>query len=250
MNRVDPVAAAGFGAAAEVYERARPSYPAEAIEWLFERTGIGTGDTIVDLGAGTGKLTRLLVPSGARVVAVEPVHEMRALIGAGEAVDGTAEEIPLPDGSAALVTAAQAFHWFDLDHALPEIHRVLRPGGWLALVWNMRDLDDPVQRGVEELLAPLRGRPRRSATAGPLARAACGLTLFGDPETVEFRYEQLFTAGNLQDRVASTSFVAAMSEDERRPLLDQVRALVAGRAEPFPYPYVTEVSLARASIEG
>ena len=78
--RIDPVAAAGFGSAAEVYERARPSYPSEAIDWLFERTGAGPGDTIVDLGAGTGKLTRLLVPSGARVVAVEPIPEMRALI--------------------------------------------------------------------------------------------------------------------------------------------------------------------------
>ena len=91
-------------------------------------------------------------------IAVEPIPEMRALIGVVEAIDGTAEAIPLDDGSAALVTVAQAFHWFDLDRALPEIHRVLRPGGALALVWNMRDLEDPVQRGVEELLAPLRGR--------------------------------------------------------------------------------------------
>ena len=240
MTRIDPVAAAGFGSAAEVYERARPSYPPEAIDWLFARTGVGEGDTIVDLGAGTGKLTRLLAPRGARVIAVEPIPEMRALIGAAEAIDGTAEAIPLDDGSAALVTVAQAFHWFDLDRALPEIHRVLRPGGALALVWNMRDLEDPVQRGVEELLAPLRGRvtaQREGKWREPFAASP----LFGQPETAEFRHEQQFTVDDLVDRVSSTSFVAAMTEDERRPLLDQVRALADGRDEPFPFPYLTEV---------
>ena len=240
MNFIDPVAAAGFGSAAEVYERARPSYPPEAIDWLLMRTGVGEGDTIVDLGAGTGKLTRLLAPAGARVVAIEPVPEMRALIGVGEVMDGTAEAIPLDDGAAALVTVAQAFHWFDLDRALPEIHRVLRPGGRLVLVWNMRDLDDPVQRGVEDLLAPLRGRltaQREGKWRAPLAASP----LFGEPETAEFRYEQQFTGDDLVDRVASTSFVAAMADDERRPLLDQVRALAAGRPEPFPFPYLTEV---------
>jgi SAM-dependent methyltransferase len=165
---------------------------------------------------------------------------MRALIGVGEVMDGTAEAIPLDDGAAALVTVAQAFHWFDLDRALPEIHRVLRPGGRLALVWNMRDLDDPVQRGVEDLLAPLRGRltaQREGKWRAPLAASP----LFGEPETAEFRYEQQFTGDDLVDRVASTSFVAAMADDERRPLLDQVRALAAGRPEPFPFPYLTEV---------
>lgn len=242
MNWIDPIAAAGFGRAAEVYERARPSYPPEAIDWLFARTGVGEGDTIVDLGAGTGKLTRLLVLSGARVVAVEPIPEMRALIDVAEAIDGTAEAIPLDDGSAALVTVAQAFHWFDLDRALPEIHRVLRPGGVLALVWNMRDLDDPVQRGVEDLLAPLRGRmtaQREGKWRAPFAASP----LFEELETAEFRYEQQFTVEDLVDRVSSTSFVAAMSEDERGPLLDQVRALAAGRHEPFAFPYVTEVMI-------
>ena len=241
LTRIDPIAAAGFGSAAEVYERARPSYPREAIDWLFERTGVGPGDTIVDLGAGTGKLTRLLVPSGARVIAVEPIPEMRSLIDVAKAIDGTAEAIPLDDGSAALVTVAQAFHWFDLDRALPEIHRVLRPGAFLALVWNMRDLDDPVQRGVEELLAAHRGRRVVAQREGKWRAPFAASPLFGELETAVFRHEQQFTADDLVDRVASTSFVAAMDEGERRPLLEEVRALVAGDKEPFPFPYVTEV---------
>jgi SAM-dependent methyltransferase len=240
VSHVDPVAAAGFASAAQIYERARPSYPAEAVAWLVQRTGIGPGSTVLDVGAGTGKLTRLLVPTGARVVAVEPIAEMRALIEGAEAVDGTAEELPFGDCTADVVTVAQAFHWFDLERALPELHRVLRPGGHLALVWNMRDLDDPVQHGVEELLAPLRlevpaqqlGRWR-----GPLERTP----LFGAGEVAGFRYEQRFTADDLCERVASTSFVAAMAPVDRDALLVRVRALVHGLPEPFPFPYKTEV---------
>ena len=249
MTRIDPTAAAGFGSAAAVYERARPSYPPEASDWLVARTGVGLGDTIVDLAAGTGKLTRLLAPIGARLVAVEPVPEMRALIGVGDVLDGTAEAIPLADRSVDLVAVAQAFHWFDLDRALPEIHRVLRPGGALGLVWNMRDLDAPLQRGIEDLLAPLRGRlsaQREGRWRAPLAASP----LFGDAETAEFRYEQSVTREDVADRVASTSFVAAMGEEERQQVLQEVRALVGDRDEPFPFPYVTEVHVVRASIEG
>ncbi|MGZ4414860.1 MAG: class I SAM-dependent methyltransferase [Gaiellaceae bacterium] len=239
MSRVDPVAAAGFARGAEAYERARPSYPAEAIEWLAARTRMGSGRTVVDVGAGTGKLTRLLAGTGARVVAVEPVAEMRALIDGVEAVDGTAEELPFADGSADVLTVAQAFHWFDLERALPELHRVLRPGGSLALVWNMRDLTDPVQRGVEELLAPLRGvmAARHGRWRAPLAESP----LFEDGETREFGHRQLFTTDDLCDRVTSTSFVAAMAADDRGVLLTRVRELTHGLDEPFPFPYTTEV---------
>jgi SAM-dependent methyltransferase len=240
VRHVDPVAAAGFASAAEVYERARPSYPAEAVDWLVERTGLAPGRTVLDVGAGTGKLTRLLVPSGARVVAVEPIAEMRALIRGAETVDATAEELPFAAGAADVVTVAQAFHWFDHERALPELHRVLRPGGVLALVWTMRDLEDPVQRAVEDLLAPLRGETPLQHVGHwrePLERSP----LFGPGEVRQFAYEQRFTTGDLCDRVASTSFVAALSPAERESLLARVRGLTHGLAEPFPFPYLTEV---------
>jgi SAM-dependent methyltransferase len=242
VSSIDPTAAAGFGRAADVYERARPSYPAEAVDWLVSRTGLGPGRTVVDVGAGTGKLTRLLVGSGARVVAVEPVAEMRALIGEVEAVDGTAEELPFADGTVDVVTVAQAFHWFDHARALPELHRVLRPGGWLALVWNMRDLDDPLQRGVEDLLRPYRGDlvpQRQGAWRAPLAESK----LFGPEEAGFFRIEQQFTVQDLRDRVASTSFVAVLPEEQRAALLERVAALASSRDEPFSFPYETEVLL-------
>jgi SAM-dependent methyltransferase len=224
-----------------VYERARPSYPAEAVAWMARRTGLGRGKTVVDVGAGTGKLTRLLPATGARVVAVEPIPEMRALIPPTslEVLDGTAEALPLPDASADVVTVAQAFHWFDHERALPEFHRVLRPGGFLALFWNSRDLDDPLQNEVEELLAPHRdGVIGRQATwRAPLVRSR----LFGAGDEAVFPYEQWFSADALCERVLSTSFVAAMAPAEQEELLARVRALTVGLEAPFAFRYRSEV---------
>src|SRR5690349_24104856 len=123
-------ASTGFALSAAAYERGRPGYPPAALAWLSERLRLGSGRAVVDLAAGTGKLTRPLADTGAEVVAVEPVAEMRARIGpaAARAHDGTAEAMPLPDASADAVTVGQAFHWFDGPVALAEIHRVLRPG--------------------------------------------------------------------------------------------------------------------------
>src|SRR2546423_11287143 len=127
----------GF-AAADVYERGRPSYPAASIEKIVERLGLHPARTVLDLAAGTGKLTRLLVPSGANVIAVEPVLEMRTelerRVPGVAALGGTAERIPLNDDHVDAVTVGQAFHWFNADAALREIQRVLRPGGGLALI--------------------------------------------------------------------------------------------------------------------
>ena len=144
--------ASSFASVADAYERARPEYPDDAVRWLV---GDEPAD-VVDLGAGTGKLTRRLVALGHRVTAVEPLAEMlehlRLAAPEARAVTGSAEQIPLPDASADVVVSAQAFHWFDHQAALPEMARILRPGGRVALVWNTRDSREPWTAALSEAI--------------------------------------------------------------------------------------------------
>jgi SAM-dependent methyltransferase len=239
-GRVHEEAARGFARSADAYERARPEYPAEAVAWLAERTGLRPGRTVVDLAAGTGKLTRPLAATGARVIAVEPVPEMRARIGpeAARVLDGTAEAIPVPDADADLIAVGQAFHWFDGPAALAEIHRVLRPGGALALVWNRRPPDDPLHAAIDAIIGPYRGdTPAHSSGAWRAAFEATAL--FGPLEQRTFGHAQRMDAGALADRVGSTSFVAALPDAPRAEVLEAVRELAADG--PVALPYVCEV---------
>jgi SAM-dependent methyltransferase len=241
VSELHRAASEGYARSADAYERGRPDYPAAAVEFLAARLGLGPGRTVVDLAAGTGKLTRPLLATGAEVIAVEPVAEMRAAIpAAARALEGTAEAIPLADASADLVTVAQAFHWFDGDAALAEIHRVLRAGGTLALVWNRRRMDDPLNRAVEELIAPHRGHTSSFRTNA--WRAAFERTdLFGPLEEHTFPNEQSLDADGLVDRVASISFIARLGESERAEVLRVARALAGdGRVT---VPHDTEVQL-------
>jgi SAM-dependent methyltransferase len=236
--KVHPSVLQGFGSAAAVYEKARPSYPADAVAWLVERLELGPGRTVVDLAAGTGKLTRLLVPTGARVIAVEPVDGMRAQLEAAvpgaEAIAGYAEQIPLADDSADGVTAAQAFHWFANDEALAEIARLLRPGRLLGLIWNMRDERDGLQRRLTELVESLRG-DEATHTGQGWREVLEASPLFGPIDEAHFEFEQVLDAHGLADRVASISFVASASEDARRRLLEEVRALAGDATVRLPY---------------
>lgn len=236
-----PAASGGFARAAEAYERGRPGYPAAAVDFLAARLRLERGRTVVDLAAGTGKLTRPLLATGADVIAVEPVAEMRAALPAGvHVLDGTAEAIPLAAASADAVTVAQAFHWFDGDAALAEIHRVLRRGGALALVWNRRRMDDPLNQAVEELVAPYRGHTPALRTNA--WRAAFERTeLFGPLEAHAFPNEQSLDADGLADRVASISFIAALDDAERTHVLLAVRALAG--ADHVTIRHDTEVQL-------
>ena len=163
--RIHPWAEAGFSRDAAAYQRVPPSYPAAAIRYLVGRLGLGIGAVVVDLAAGTGKLGRLLTATGARVIAVEPVEAMREQIPPYEmeVIAGTAEAMPLPAAAADAVVVGQAFHWFDPNAALIEIHRVLRPRGGLAIVRNCRDLHDPVQRAFEEVIRRHRSHPSLEA---------------------------------------------------------------------------------------
>jgi ubiquinone/menaquinone biosynthesis C-methylase UbiE len=243
---VHDTARRGFAGAAEPYEEGRPTYPDEALRWLVTELRLGPGRTVVDLAAGTGKLTRLLTPTGATVIAVEPVDEMRDALGRttpeAEPRPGTAERTELPDSSADAVTVAQAFHWFDGPAALAEIHRILKPGGKLVVIYNVRDLDDPVQHAVDDLLAPYRG-DTPSHRSGHWRTALNETELFKPAAGREFPNVQTIDADDLVSRVASTSFIAELPDHERRRVLDRAREIGADRPDRFSLPYTTEIEL-------
>jgi SAM-dependent methyltransferase len=233
----------GFALAAEAYERGRPDYPAAAVAWLVERFDLRPGRTVVDLAAGTGKLTRVLVPSGAEVIAVEPIAEMRALIENARALEGTAEAIPLPDASVDAVTAGQAFHWFRAEEALAEIHRVLRPGGGVALVWNTRDERHALHAAASELIRPLEGGvPRRHKRDWSAVVDASGL--YTPCERTTFDLEQLVDEDGFVERFTSISFVAAAAPEARAEVETRLRALARDAGAPIRLPYVTELYVA------
>lgn len=248
-DTVHRLASVGFGAAADAYERARPDYPADAVAEITGRLDLRPGRVVLELGAGTGKMTRQLVPSGARVLAVEPVAAMRARLVAAapgaEVIDGTAEAIPLPAGSVDGAIAAQAFHWFDTVRALSELHRVIRPGGALVLAWNMRDETVPWVRRLGELLDAATGGEAPSYQHGWSGRVArCGL--FEPLTRVSFPHAQQLTVEGVIDRAASISTVAAAEPATRDALFAEIRALLgtdpetAGR-DIIELPYTTYV---------
>jgi ubiquinone/menaquinone biosynthesis C-methylase UbiE len=243
---VNEVAAKGFSSAADVYERARPGY-GPAVPWLCKRLGLRPGRSVLDLAAGTGKLTRDLAPSGAEVIAVEPLDEMRALlervVPGVRALGGTAEAIPLPDESVDAIVCAQAFHWFDPGPALAEIHRVLRPGGAVALVYNSRDLDDPVQKTIDKMLDPYRGAVARQWTHAH-DDVLENTPLFGPLESHSWRSEQPVGREELLEVVASRSYVASLDEDARNELLGRIREAFAGEPEPIVLRYDLDVLVA------
>ncbi len=219
MNADRADRAASFAAVADAYERSRPGYPGAAVRWLVGEQPLD----VVDLGAGTGKLTRSLVDLGHRVTAIEPLPEMiahlRAAVPEATAVEGGAEAIPLADASADVVTVGQAFHWFDQEAALREIARVLRPGGRIALVWNVREESEA---WVAELSDAMVGRTGVDYAAGAIAASG----LFGPEEHATLGpHAQEVDREILRELVLSRSFCAVLSEAERAPVLAKVDAL-------------------------
>src|SRR5215218_2730882 len=244
---VNETAREGFGrdAAAAAYERSRPRYPEDAIAWLAQRLDLRPGTTVVDLAAGTGKLTRALVGTGAGVIAVEPVEPMLELLRRHvpevDLRSGTAENTGLPHDCADAVTVAQAFHWFDGPAALAEIDRILRRRGKLALLWNVRDLDHSTQRAVEDLFARHRGSTP-SHRSGEWRAAFATTARFKSVESARFPNVHMLDADALALRVESTSFVSKLPDAERQALLAEVRS-PPELAEPFPFPYLTEIEI-------
>ena len=236
----------GFDRAASRYDKGRPSYPAEAVDLLCDGLGLTGGAPVADVGAGTGKLTRLLAARGLRVTAVEPVDGMRAALAAGtpanvEVVAGTAEATGLPDRAVRAVVAAQAWHWFDADATLAEAARIATGG--LGTIRNDADYSD----GFTEAIWALRDRYlpagypnyRREDFEAAVARAA-KTAGWGTPVRHEVRHSQRLDLGGLVDRLLSTSFLAALPEDRQRGIAREVRAR-AGGADEVDVRYTTEV---------
>jgi SAM-dependent methyltransferase len=241
-------AAEGFERGAAAYERGRPSYPGEAVAWMIGQLQIGTGSTVVDLGAGTGKFTRLLRPSGARLIAIEPVAAMRAELERAvpevQVIDGTAESMPLADHSVDCLVAAQAFHWFATPAAVREIHRVLGESGGLGLIWNRRDLRDPLQAALNAIVRDHRGEAP-AHERNRWREALEGNPLFRPIGEQQFPFEQAADQDGVVDRVLSTSFIAAMDDPMREQVAKQVRGLVRP-GDMVALRYLTDVFLFRS----
>lgn len=242
QGRSDPGArqrSLSFGAQAAAYERGRPSYPPEAVDWLLASDAGNPVRDVLDLGAGTGKLTSRLVERGLNVVAVDPLAELlevlRTTLPDTPALLGTAEQIPLPDNSIDAVLVAQAWHWFDPDRAAAEIARVLRPGGRLGLLWNVRD----ERLGWVKEFGRIVGLEHDWAN-----RPIVVPEPFTDVQTHQVEWTNYITPQALIDYVASRSYCITSPADVRIRTLDDVRNLLATHpalagSQGIALPYIT-----------
>ncbi len=229
MGDLHPTAAEGYRQGAQVYARGRPGFPAEAVDWLARDLRVGPGRIAVELGAGTGKFTALLTQTGADVIAVDPVAEMLAQLAAelpdARTLCASARDLPLAHASVDAVICAQSFHWFATREVLAEIHRVLKPGGSLGLIWNVRDTSVDWVGELTRIYSPHegdaprydRGEWRTAFPApgfGPLLEKSVAHAHAGSAERV------------IVDRTASISFIATLPDRERNAVLDEVRAFI------------------------
>jgi SAM-dependent methyltransferase len=230
--------AADFDDVAGLYATARPSYPAAAVEWLLD----GSGNDIVDVGAGTGLFTRLLVGEARIVTAVEPsermLGELRTALPEVNAQQGSGERMPLPDRSADVVTFAQAWHWVDVPAASAEVARVLRQGGRLGLVWNLRDERVAWVRALGEAMRA-DGDHYRGETEDPEVRAP-----FGEPERQFVEWVRVCTPDELLDDVRSRSYFGLLPASEQDDVVAAVRRVLQAHPETsareaIELPYVT-----------
>lgn len=249
-EHVHAMAAAGFDRAGADYERGRPGYPPAAITHLAQAVGIEPGARVLDLAAGTGKLTRALADSGAELIAVEPVAGMREQLEHSmpgvRVLVGTAEQIPLADAELDAVVVAQAFHWFDARAAAAEIHRVLRPDGGLGVIWNAWDERVPWVKRTQALVHEhVNGAPQHATSSWPQELEQTGLFTPLAQET--FGHVVTGDLDTLLARVASVSYISALPDTARAQVLDSVAEIVAhdpetAGHEQIAMPYTTHVT--------
>ncbi len=230
--------ASSFGAAAAAYAEHRPDYARAAVRWALEHA---PGPRVLDLGAGTGKLTATLVALGADVIAVEPdpamLTELRRALPAVRALPGRAEAIPLPDASVDAVLVGQALHWFDMAVAGPEIARVLVSGGILAGLWNVFDNRLDWVAGLERVSGSAAIGPRdtlsrwRAETADAHLPSTGLIAQFGSPEQAEFPHRHRRTADSLIATLATKAGLLVMPEQEQAATFGRIRAFLASRPE-------------------
>jgi SAM-dependent methyltransferase len=222
---------AGFADAADVYDRGRPGYPPAAVERIVAELGVPAGARVLDLGAGTGKLTRPLLAAGLDVVAVEPLDRMRAALAAAigpvRALDGRAEAIPLGDASVDAAVCADAFHWFDGDRAAAELHRVVRPGGAVMALWTFNDDDAPWGDEITALLRPLWERTRHPGIVeGRRAEALERHGGFTPLRRGEVSFEDTIDRDATLAWFASFSVVGSLPDAERADMLERMAAIL------------------------
>jgi SAM-dependent methyltransferase len=241
------VQALSFGPAAELYDAIRPTYPDEAVDWAMQPLGPGSW-RVADIGAGTGKMTRVLLATGQHVVAVEPDPLMRRRLQdttpEAEVVDGTAEALPVPDGGVDAAVAAQSYHWFDTEHAHRELERVIRHGGVFAAIWNDRDESVPWVAEYTRIIAD-EGVSSGDGSAERHAEPAFA-SGFGDVEVNTFRHTTWLTPEGLVQLMQSRSYYLSAPPLKQDTLTEEVRGLtrthrqLAGR-DGFELPYITSV---------
>jgi SAM-dependent methyltransferase len=254
--------AASFDQAADVYEKSRPEYPSAAVDWLLP----ADAKTVLDLGAGTGKLTRALAARGLDVVAVDPspnmLDQLRDAVPEALVRQGTAEDIPLGDASMDAVLVAQAWHWVDQDLALPSVARVLKPGGTLGLVWNLRDERVPWVARLTEVMHPAPGETfvesgeirrgpfgRVDEETGELKRGS-----FGPIEKATFEWTREFTRAELLDLARSRSYYITANSEEQERIIDGIGELLDTHPDltghdSVTMPYVTHAFRMRSPID-
>ncbi|HEY2217468.1 MAG TPA: methyltransferase domain-containing protein [Solirubrobacteraceae bacterium] len=239
--------AVSFAAVADVYERGRPEYPPAAIGALVAELALAPGARVCDLAAGTGKLTRALVAAGLDVIAVEPQESLRetlsASVGAERVLHGFAEEIPLPTASVDAVTVADAIHWFDHAAALAEIHRVLRPGGGLAVLVTIADWTGAAwAQELGTMMAEL--RPEHPAFEGPpWQQAASDSGAWSELREIRVTASRPTDPQRLRDHIESFSWIAAMDTDERAATMAEVETIIAGSETPAAMPFHVGIGL-------